>query len=130
MKCELLTLCDAATEYNGKLNILGTFDTIFATQSPAVVPSCSIASRLRFDKGEDGEHSLKIAIIHQDGDPVMPPIEAKMIARIPQGAPSAAYNFAVNLQTVQFKDFGAYEIQLSVGGRKAATIPFLLLKQG
>lgn len=130
MKCELLTLCDASSDYNGKLCILGTFDTIFAAQTPTVVPSCSIASRLRFEKGEEGDHSLKLTLAFRDGDPVMPPIEAKMVVRVPQGAPSAAFNFAVNLQTVQFKDFGDYEIQLHVGGRKVATIPFLVLKQG
>ncbi len=130
MKCELLTLCDAAADYNGKLSILGTFDTIFATQTPTVIPSCSIASRLRFEKGEEGEHSLKLTLVHRDGDAVMPPIEAKMAVRVPQGVSSAAFNFSVNLQTVQFKDFGEYEIQLFVGGRKVSTIPFLILKQG
>ena len=67
MKCELLTLCDASSDYNGKLCILGTFDTIFAAQTPTVVPSCSIASRLRFEKGEEGDHSLKLNLVYRDG---------------------------------------------------------------
>ena len=30
MTIQVAVLCDAATEYNGKLNLLGTFDTIYA----------------------------------------------------------------------------------------------------
>ena len=35
---EIFTLCDAAADYQGRLNILGVFDTIFAPQMPASHP--------------------------------------------------------------------------------------------
>ncbi|MDB6032554.1 MAG: hypothetical protein JWM16_2892, partial [Verrucomicrobiales bacterium] len=38
MEIQVAVLCDAATDYQGKLNILGTFDTIFTAQMPAVHP--------------------------------------------------------------------------------------------
>ena len=55
MDIQIAALCDAATDSHGKLNILGTFDTINAGQMPAVHPQCSIALRLVFSKMEEGQ---------------------------------------------------------------------------
>ena len=38
MNIQVAVLCDAATEENGKLNLLGAFDTIIAQQIPATHP--------------------------------------------------------------------------------------------
>src|SRR2546425_8041034 len=38
MHVQIAALCDAATDYNGKLNLLGTFDTVLTQQMPAVHP--------------------------------------------------------------------------------------------
>ncbi len=54
MDIQIAILCDAATDNNGKLNILGTFDTIYSAQLPATHPQCSIALRMTFSKGEEG----------------------------------------------------------------------------
>ena len=40
------SLCDFASDYQGKLCVLGAFDTIGAKQYPAVHPQCSVALRL------------------------------------------------------------------------------------
>ena len=60
MDIQIAALCDAATDSHGKLNILGTFDTINAGQLPAVHPQCSIALRLVFSKMEEGHKELKL----------------------------------------------------------------------
>jgi hypothetical protein len=58
MDVQVAVLCDSAVDYRGKLCILGTFDTIFTTQLPAVHPHCSIALRLIFrDDDETGRIS-------------------------------------------------------------------------
>ena len=41
MNIQVAVLCDAATDDNGKLNLLGAFDTIYTQQLPAVHPQCS-----------------------------------------------------------------------------------------
>ena len=53
MNVELFVLCDAATDYQGKLNILGTFDAIRAKEMPVVYPLCTVALRMRFQKTEE-----------------------------------------------------------------------------
>ena len=38
MKVELFALCDFASDYGGKLTVVGIFDSIFTKQMPAVHP--------------------------------------------------------------------------------------------
>jgi len=54
MQLEIFTLCDAATEHAGKLNIIGTFDVLRAAITPITHPQCAIAGRLRFEQIEMG----------------------------------------------------------------------------
>ena len=39
MRLEIFTLCDAATDSVGKLNILGSFDTLWAREAPVSHPA-------------------------------------------------------------------------------------------
>jgi hypothetical protein len=56
MKVEIFTLCDAATtDAAGKLNILGSFDRLNATQTPVMHPQCALAIKLRFERGRRNE---------------------------------------------------------------------------
>ena len=43
MNIEVFSLCDAATNDRGKLNILGAFDTIGLVKLPGVHLQCSVA---------------------------------------------------------------------------------------
>ena len=59
MNIQVAVLCDAATDDNGKLNLLGAFDTIYTQQLPAVHPQCSIALRVTFASADEG-----LSLIH------------------------------------------------------------------
>ena len=63
MNIELAAICDAATanDAGGRLNILGAFDRIFA-KFPLVIPQCSAAFRLRYQRSEAGAHQLSLSI--------------------------------------------------------------------
>ena len=75
MEIESFVLCDAATDYRGKLNILGTFDTINAGELPIIWPHCALALRIRFSKIEEGEHRVQISFMDEDGRSIMPPLD-------------------------------------------------------
>ncbi len=128
MKTEVFALCDAATQWGGKLNILGTFDTIFSPQLPATHPQCSIALRLRFEKIEDeeGEHRIKVSIVDDDGHLVVPSFDLGLNVQMADEAQSVAANWVINLQRLQFKRYGQYAIHLAVDGRSGATLPLLV----
>ncbi len=127
MNIELLVLCDAATDYQGKLNILGTFDSIWAKQMPAVHPLCAVALRLRVLKTEEGEHKIKITLVDEDGRAVVKPVEASVnIVFNNASLPSMATNMILNLQGLKFPDYGEYSIDLTVDGRHEATLPLFV----
>lgn len=127
MNVELFVLCDAATDYQGKLNILGTFDSIWAKQIPAVHPLCAVALRLRYLKIEEGEHKIKISIVDIDGKEVVKPVEAYvniLFNNIP--LTSTATNMILNLQGIKFPNFGEYSIDLAIDGRHETSLPLYI----
>ena len=67
MDIQIATLCDFAADYNGKLVISGTFDTLVARAMPVVHPACALAMRICFTPEDVGRHKLSINIIDEDG---------------------------------------------------------------
>jgi hypothetical protein len=123
------TLCDAATDSHGKLNILGTFDTINAGQLPAMHPQCSVALRMIFDKMEEGDHMVRLNFVDEDGKSVMPPIEMPLKVEVPDEAIFASRNFIVNIQQMRFEKAGFYSLDISLDGEIRGRIPLLVRYQ-
>src|SRR4051794_2302205 len=123
MNIQMAVLCDAAADYSGKLNILGTFDTIFSGQFPAMHPQCSIALRVVFNKMEEGKHELKLNFVDEDGKSIMQPIPMPVEVVVPGDATFVSRNFVVNMQGLRFEQPGLYSIDLSADGRHEASIP-------
>ena len=126
MDTQIAVLCDAATDNNGKLNILGTFDTIYTSQLPAIHPQCSIAIRMTFNKVEEGEHKVKLNFVDEDGKSVMPPIEIPVEVAVPEETIFLSRNFIVNIQKLKFDKEGLYSIDIAVDGRQEGSIPLLV----
>jgi hypothetical protein len=129
MNIHIAVLCDAATDYGGKLNILGTFDTIITSQLPAVHPQCSIALRIAFSKIEEGSHKLKINFVDEDGKLVMPSIDIPVDAVIPNELNFLVRNFVINIQQLKFEKPGQYSIDMAMDGRHETSIPLLVRHQ-
>ena len=126
MDIQMAVLCDAATDNNGKLNILGTFDTIYTSQLPAIHPQCSIAIRMTFNKVEEGAHKVKLNFVDEDGKSVMPPIEIPIDVTVPDETIFLSRNFIVNIQKLKFEKEGLYSIDIAVDGRQEGSIPLLV----
>jgi len=127
MKVEIFALCDAATDYQGKLNILGTFDSIWSKQVPAVHPLCAVALRLRFQKMEEGAHTVKISIIDGDGKEVVKPVEANVNIQFKNNPlDSLSTNMILNLQGLNFQNYGEYSIDLAIDGTREASLPLYI----
>lgn len=123
MNTEAFLLCDAATDQQGKLNILGAFDNIFVKAMPFRYPAFSIASRIRFKKNEEGEHLVKISIVDADGNPIGPKPEGKITVRVDDNIDSAVVNLILNIQGIEFKEYGRYQVDLIVDDNVYATLP-------
>lgn len=124
MDIEIFTLCDGAADYNGRLNILGVFDTIHAAQLPAVHPFCAVALRIRVDSTERGPHRLALHIVDQDGNAVMPPLEGEFHIGLPENQPLGSINLVLNLGGLPVKRYGIHEVKLVLDGQVKGEVPF------
>ncbi len=126
MNVESFLLCDAATDQRGKLNVLGAFDNLFAKEVPVRHRACSIAARIRFSKIEAGDHTVRIFIIDADGNSIGPKLEGKISVRIGDNTPAVAVNLILNVQNLEFKEYGQYQIDLAVDGTVQASLPLAI----
>jgi hypothetical protein len=130
MNIEAFLLCDAATQQQGKLNVLGAFDIIWTKQVPVKHPACAVALRVRFEKVEEGEHPFKINIIDEDGNPIGPKLEGNVKVQVPDDIESISTNFILNIHQLEFKKCGQYRIDLAIDGPIIGSLPFYVKPVG
>ena len=123
MNIQVAVLCDAATDDNGKLNLLGAFDTIYAPQLPAVHPQCAVALRVTFMSGDEGARKIALNFVNADGRAIMPPIEIPVEVTLPDDAYFLTRNFIVNIQQLKFTEAGLYSVDIRLDGESQANIP-------
>lgn len=123
MTIQVAVLCDAATDYNGKLNVLGTFDTLYVPDMPAHHPQCSVATRIAFDRIEEGSHQLTIRFIDEDGQPIMEDMNVPVNVEFPPDATFISRNFIMNIQQLKFEKAGLYSVDLTLDDRPLCSIP-------
>jgi hypothetical protein len=139
MDLQVATLCDSATDYNGKLCVLGTFDTICAQQFPVIHSQCALALRLCFRSDDEGTRDFRIRIIDADGTTVVsiPPqnpetpnesASIRVDVKLPQDAYFLSRNLVFNLFRLKFDNPGQYSIDISMDGRVQAQIPLRLMR--
>lgn len=128
MKIEVFALCDAATDNRGKMNLLGTFDQIYAAKLPVVHPACAIALRIRFDKIEEGRHAVQLQLVNPDGIPVFQSMEGEVNPRMGAEISSVAVNLILNFQHVKFDEFADYQINLKINDIAMASLPLRVRK--
>ena len=123
MNIQVAVLCDAATDNKGKLNLLGTFNSVHTRELPANYPQCSIVLRVVFKRVEEGSHKLRINFVDEDGKFVMPSIELPFDVSVPENDSFAYRNFILNIQRLKFEKFGQHAIDIAIDGRQEASIP-------
>ena len=126
MNIQVAVLCDAATDTDGKLNLLGAFDAIYAHQLPAIHPQCSIALRMTFTNIEEGAHQLRLNFVDADGKFIMPGIDLPIQVKLPEDVHFITHNFIVSIQQLKFDKPGLYSIDVALDGRQEAAIPLMV----
>jgi hypothetical protein len=124
MEIEIFALCDAAADYQGRLSILGVFDSIVAKNVPAVHPHCSVALRLRLTKIEEGKHTLTLHIVDNDGNMMIPPLNGEFSLQLSGNERQGAINLVLNLQGLSFNNYGEYAVNLAIDNHQLGSIPF------
>lgn len=126
MNIQIAVLCDAATDENGKLNLLGAFDTIYARELPATHPQCAVALRVTFLSDDEGKHELKLSFVDADGRSIMPAIGIPVEVALPEDMHFGTRNFIFNFQQLNFAQPGLYSVDVTLDGQPQASIPLLV----
>ena len=126
MQVEVFAICDAATSDNGKLNILGSFDTIWVKKFPAVYAHCAVAAKMRFLALEKGEHTIAVRFIDEDGHNILPPANGSFSVNMPADQRSASADIVLNIQSLNLAKPGEYALELAVDGHNAISLPLFV----
>lgn len=123
-------LCDAANATaNGKLNILGEFNTIHSPEAPVGWPLFTIVIRVEAPTVEGSEHHLEIDLTTEDGQSILNERPGGPIQLKPQG-PGRPLRGQLIAQVggMQFPQFGDYEFHILVDNRVVGTIPVYIVQ--
>ncbi len=126
MQVEIFSISDAATSENGKLNILGAFDTIWVRQFPALYPHCAVAVRMRFLSLEQGDHALVVRFMDADGVNVLPPASGSFSITMPETQRTASADIVLNIQALNLIKPGEYSLELLVDGENIRSLPLFV----
>ena len=127
MKIQVAVACDFAVEYQHKLCIIGTFETIEALQFPVVKSHCSIALQILWSKAEEGTHSIKVKFMDEDGVPTLKAVDSSINVSVPAGHFLIVSNHILNIQQLKFAGAGSYLVVIDVDGKMETEIPLQVL---
>jgi hypothetical protein len=128
MQLEILTFCDAAVEYDGRLNLLGATDSISAPSLPFRYNQCALAMRVRAARIEEGEHTVRVMIIDADGNPIVS-VEGTMVVRFNQNqghAVGGTMHLIIHAQNLEFRSEGEHAIEVAVDGIQLGSSPLFV----
>jgi len=123
MIIQTAVLCDAATDYQSKLNLLGAFDTITTFQMPCMHPQCAIALRVVFERIEEGQHHFKLKFTDDDGKLFIPQMDVPIQAVFSPEANFFTRNLIINFQNLKFERPGSYSIEVAANNHHLISIP-------
>lgn len=109
-------LADAANvSREGKLNVLGVFDTIYARQFPTVHPHMALVLRLEAASDEEGPHDIEVQLVAPDGTVL---VRAPGTVTLPGFAPGDPIGFdhVLSFANTRFAGPGRYAVRVAVDG--------------
>ncbi len=131
MRVALGVLADYANvTADGKLNIMGVFQIVYAAQFPYVHPQMHLVLTLEADPSEAGnKKQLEIKLMGPDGAPLLA-VGGEL--EVPKGSPfpgaAIGLNHILGFQGVRFDKPGDYQFAVLVGGDHKQSIRLKVLQ--
>jgi hypothetical protein len=130
MRVEVFVICEGATEQNGRLSLVGTYEMIGMPAFPAVMPAITIAVRVRFWPAEGREHLVRLEMTNPDGLCVVRTGETSITLNPPNPDRSIAYNLIGQFKDVPFAQEGEYSVDFYLNGGIEGRLPFCVYANG
>jgi len=128
MEVDLAVIADAANvSQEGKLNILGVFDTIWAREFPFRHASMVFVVRMNADFTEQGAHRMEVRLMDADGRQLF---RAEGPMQVPGAIPGRPHkpHVIMGLSGISFSMPGDYSFEVMVDGQLMKSVPLYVMK--
>ncbi len=128
MDLDFAVIADAANvSQEGKLNLLGVFDTIWAREFPFRHASMVFVLRVKADFTEEGSHRLEVRLIDADGGQLF---RAEGPLQVPAGSPGRPIrpHVVLGLSGVSFSRPGDFSFEVMLDGSHLASVPLYVME--
>jgi len=124
MQVALALLADGANvTREGKLNVFGIFDTIFARTFPTTHPQMQLVFRFEAAPAEAGtRRDVEVQLVSEDGRTLFRVPGAMTVQQRPVGD-LVRMDHLLTLNNVQLEQPGRYRFHVVIDGEVAATVP-------
>lgn len=118
----LAVCCDAANvSREGKLNLLGIFNSIHAARFPATHPHLALVLRVEAGMGDEGTHPLQISLVDEDGQRLFEVGGQIQLQGARPGRPMTAQTI-MDINNVAFPRAGTFTFEVFLAARHARSV--------
>ncbi len=122
MEITLAVCCDAANvSREGKLNLLGIFNSIHAAEFPCTHPHLALVLRVEARLGEEGTYPLEIRLVDEDGQQLFHINGQLSLQGAEPGRPMTAQTI-MDINNLQLPRPGTYAFEVHLDGRRQRTV--------
>ncbi|HUP19634.1 MAG TPA: hypothetical protein VM778_06745 [Gemmatimonadota bacterium] len=122
MEVTLAVCCDAANvSREGKLNLLGIFNSIHAARFPAAHPHLALVLRVEARMGEEGTHPLEIKLVDEDGKQLFEVNGQLQLQGARPGRPMTAQTI-IDMNNFQLPRAGTYSFEIFLAQKHARSV--------
>jgi Family of unknown function (DUF6941) len=129
MRVTFAVLADAAnTTREGKLNIMGIFDSIQAKEIPVIHPQMQLVIRFEADSAESGKaQNVEVHLMDEDGKKLF---VLRGDFTMGPGRPGEAIgsNHILTINMLKFERPGDYEFKILINGALKKEVPLKVLQ--
>jgi hypothetical protein len=125
MLVRLAVLAEAANQTSdGKLNILGEFNLIWAAAFPVSWPRIFLVLKLEVEPGDPPQQKLRIRILDEDANSIGPTLEGDVDLgrRFRSGIPVVGACM-LEFRNALFPKAGTYEFEVTLGNELLTSVP-------
>jgi hypothetical protein len=123
LRVEMFTLCDGATEQDGRISLVGTYDSIYAADFPFALPQVTAVLRVRFWPQDGCLHAFRLVLTSPDGKSLGVLLDAMANLQPFNDDRSIACNLITRLQNVQIEGPGEHTFDFYIDDRLQGRLP-------
>ena len=126
MKLNFAHICDyASLSENGKVNIMGIFQSFFTKSVPFTYPQFFIVTNSTVNRSGNLKQSIRF-IRDKDGQDIISPLEFNVSATQPSASGESKVGVLARLNNVQFDEVGSYTVQIFIEEEKVGEAKFFV----